>query len=144
MCQYRGYTLIELMIAVAVAAILAAIAMPSYSGYVNKGRVADGLSALANYRVQLEQYYQDSRNYGGTVCGVAVPTSSSYFNYTCTLTTAQTYTVTAASNANVGLGGAGAYTYTVDQANNQTTASYAGTALSTNNNCWITSTGQTC
>ena len=48
MRQAHGFTLIELMIVVAIIAILAALAFPAYQDYVVRGRVAEGLSLLAD------------------------------------------------------------------------------------------------
>lgn len=53
----RGFTLIELMIAVVVIAILAAVGYPSYVDYINRGKRAEGKSALLRAAQQMERYY---------------------------------------------------------------------------------------
>lgn len=58
-----GFTLIEVMITVAIVAILAAIAMPSYRDYVLRGQLVDGTNGLAAMRADMERYYQDNRTY---------------------------------------------------------------------------------
>lgn len=47
----QGFTLIEVMIVVAIVAILSSIALPSYTEYVQRGRLVDAHAALANARV---------------------------------------------------------------------------------------------
>lgn len=139
-----GFTLIELMITVAVVAILAAIALPSYTSYIARGKITDGLASLADYRVRMEQYFQDNRNYGAANgnCPVALPTSS-YFTFSCTTgstTPTASYTVTATSVAGA-LGVApGDYTYTLNEINAKSTTKFKGASVTTS--CWVIRGGE--
>ncbi len=62
----RGFTLIELMITVAIVAILAAIALPSYRDYILRGQVVDATNGLAGMRADMERFFQDNRTYATT------------------------------------------------------------------------------
>ena len=61
--KYRGFTLIELMIVVAVVGILAAVAYPSYQEYVRKAKRAEGRTALLELLQQQERYMTQNNSY---------------------------------------------------------------------------------
>jgi type IV pilus assembly protein PilE len=141
--RLRGFTLIELMVTVAVVSILAAIAIPSYGNYVRRGKVVEATSALADMRMKMEQYYQDNRTYQNYVDASCKLVSNGnaiidarYFTYSCGSDTT-TYTITATGVAAKGMGG---YSYTINQNNAKTSAVPGATGAT----CWITKSGETC
>lgn len=140
MRRMSGFTLIELMIAVVVVAILTAIALPSYQEYVTRGKITEATSNLADMRVKLEQFFQDNRTYvGACVAGTTAPppTGTRYFAFTCPTLTATTFTVTATGIAAQGMGG---FVYTVNQANTQATTISAPALTDgwvTSATCWV-------
>jgi len=116
-----GFTLIELLVAMAVLAILAAIAIPSYTKYVQRGDLVEATQALSQYRVQMEQYYQDNGNYGAGGCGAPLPAGLVNFTVACALNGgSQAYTATATGNA---AGPVNGFQYTINQLNQQQTLS---------------------
>lgn len=64
MRKNNGFTLIELMIAVAVVGILAAIAVPNYTQYVARTKLSEATSNLMQMATLQEQFYRDFRRYG--------------------------------------------------------------------------------
>jgi type IV pilus assembly protein PilE len=128
-----GFTLIELMIAVAIVAILAAIALPSYTQYVQRGRITDAVSALSAQRVKMEQFYQDNRTYAGacvagTIAPAPDPTPS--FTFSCPVTGLNAYSVAAS-----GIGSMSLFSYTVNQANQRSATVPPG--WTNPGNCWV-------
>lgn len=125
----RGFTLIELMITVAVLAILLSIAIPSYREYVRRGAVAGAIEALAAGRVVAEQYFLDNRDYDEMPC----PADTRNFTIECD-SDEDSYTITA-----TGDGSMDEFVYTINEANLRTTEGPWGDA-----NCWITRKGEGC
>lgn len=141
MKRQSGFTLVELMVAVVVVGILAAVVVPAYSNYVKRGRIAEATSNLGALRVSMEQYYLDNRTYlNGAACGVTMPTSPQVQNFTFACAgTATTYTVTA-----TGAGGMAGFVYTIDQNNTKASTITGVSGWSGNAACWVTKPGGAC
>ena len=97
----RGFSLVELMIVVAVVAILAAVGYPSYISHTRKSHRADAQSLLMTAAGRQQQFLLDTRSYGADLAAlnVSAPQSLTRF-YTVTMTvsagTVPAFTVTAA------------------------------------------------
>lgn len=127
----KGFTLVELLVTIAIVAILTSVAVPSYVGYVERSKLISGTEELSALRGRMEQHYQRDRTYliaGGTACGISNFTGE-YFANTCTATK-MTYKWEAKSQAGHGLGDTGDYVYTVDQDDTQKTNKFAGSTPS--------------
>jgi type IV pilus assembly protein PilE len=124
--QPQGFTLIEVMITVAIIAILASVALPAYSDYIMRGRVADATRALSARRAAMEQYFQDQRSYAAPAAGsnIVYPCNSNVvvaggaFTISCTSANATTYTITATGN---GTGPISEFGFSIDQNDTQIT-----------------------
>lgn len=143
----RGFTLIELMIVVAIISILVAIAIPNYNDYVTRSKITEAVGTLSDLRVRMEQYFQDNRFYnadgsaGDATCGSVTQAATANFTFACaTANSGQTYLWSA-----TGTGSMTGFTYTVNQTNTRTTTIAAGAAWpAVAQNCWVTSKGGGC
>lgn len=141
----RGFTLIEVMIVVAIVAILATVALPAYTDYLRRGQVQEAFTYLSDFRVKMEQYYQDNRSYGtgggGTACANATgaPTwanfsapGSRYYTFSCVLgADNQSFVLTATGSSGRAVG----YDYRFSSAGNaKSTVRFAGVAVT--KSCW--------
>ena len=66
MKKQQGFTLIELMIVVAIIGILAAIAIPAYQDYTIRAQVSEGLNLSAGAKAAVAEYFMDSGNFPTT------------------------------------------------------------------------------
>jgi type IV pilus assembly protein PilE len=138
MKKQLGFTLIELMIVIAIIGILAAVGYPSYNDYLIRGRIPDATANLATKRVQLEQFFQDNRTYcGNAACSVPSPpcaldtTTSKYFDFSCpVILTATTYTLQAQ-----GKGVMTGFLYTLNESNAKGTTNVPAGWTKTST-CW--------
>jgi len=115
----QGFTLTEMVVAVAIAAILAFVAIPSYQETLRKSRRADAKVALEDLANRLERYYADKNTYvGATLSSSTSP--QGYYTLSLAVPDATHFTITAtrvptgpqASDAKCG-------DFTLDQNGNQ-------------------------
>ena len=145
-----GFTLIEVMIVVAIIAILASLALPAYNDYIRRGQLQEAFVYLADYRVKMEQYFQDNKNYGavgGTACATGAayaswngfaPPERKHFNFGCvTANNGQEFTVSATGSGGLTTG----YDYSIDHLGTKRTTQFKGSAVTVNGWCTRSASG---
>jgi type IV pilus assembly protein PilE len=152
MKRQTGFTLIEVMVTVAIVAILAAVALPNYTAYLARGKITEATSNMLAMKTKLEQYFQDNRTFvGACAAGTTAPLPAPYLSggnpgelryskITCPVLTATAYTIQAQGTDSgvVGL------TLTIDQANTRTTVSVPSGWSMPTQNCWVSKKSGDC
>lgn len=133
---FAGFSLIELMVALLIVAILMKIAAPYYSAHVKRARRTDAIQTLLAMQLAEESYRASNASYGtlAQVWGGVGTTANGYYSLTITNVAATTYTLTAQSLS----------TQTSDAENATSCGSLvltlsAGTTTTTPSACWIMS-----
>ena len=134
----RGFTLIELMIVVAIVAIIAAVALPQYFGSIRKSRRADAIAALNQIAQAQERWRANNSTYttdlSSAGLNVTTPTSSGYYTLAIGAgPTGTTYAATA-SAAGAQLADTRCTSFTLTM--NGATIAYTSTGTSTAAQCW--------
>ena len=142
-----GFTLIEVMITVAIIGILAGVAMPQYKDYVTRSRLADAVTGLATMRAQMERYYQDNRTYEDSgkfvaPCNTANVAGRTFGNFVIDCTgklNDKEFTLRAK-----GSGPVEGFTYTINEKDVRATTDLPKKWGSTCDSKWITKKGDSC
>ncbi|MBW4049429.1 MAG: prepilin-type N-terminal cleavage/methylation domain-containing protein [Proteobacteria bacterium] len=131
----HGFSLIELMVVVAIAGILAAVALPAYSKYMMESKLKTAQIALLNTASTLRQFAQDKNTYVG---GCSVPATATDFQLACTATSVTSYVLQATGN-----GAMAGFVLTLDQNGNKATPNVpSGWTLNTA--CWVSDSAGDC
>jgi type IV pilus assembly protein PilE len=138
-----GFTLIEIMIVVAIIGILAAFAIPQYQDYVLRANIQEATSGLSEIRTRMELQYNDARSYARTNACVVQTTgdlgrlNTPRWTYTCALTNGgQGFLATA-----TGVGTMAAFAYDINETNVRNTTALKSGWGTTPVNRWVTSKG---
>ena len=138
----QGFSLIELMIALAIAAIIAAVAIPGYRDHMLRARIPEATSTLSALAMRMEQYYQDNQAYSNANgCAITMPTDD-FFTFECsTENGGQSFLLKASG---ISTGAMSEFVYTLDQNGNAATTQLPAAWGNTPFNCWISKRSSTC
>jgi type IV pilus assembly protein PilE len=141
-----GFTLVELMVVVAIAAILVSIATAGYQSQVRKSRRTEARTALLDLAAREERWYSTNNAYTNAPANLGyatfTPVGSGYYNVAVATTAANPaavpptqagYTITATATG-LQVGDTGCRTFTVDQTGTQTALDSGG--ANTTATCW--------
>jgi type IV pilus assembly protein PilE len=143
----RGFTLIELVVAMLIVAILAAYAIPAYTSYIDRAKRTEAKSALVQAAQRLERDYTQAGSYSantaiGAALAQAPPSGAANYTVTVTALTAQSFTLSATPCGDAGAAcPAGASAFKDPQCDiltldNTGVQGLAGAAVLTADECW--------
>lgn len=130
----RGFTLMEVLVAMVIIGVLAAVSLPAYHNYVTRSRLTEAFSSLSSVQPLAEQYWANNRTY----VGMSVPSASTNFSYALTASSTSSYTVTATGAANMT-----GFSFTIDQAGNRATTGVPS-GWTSSATCWVAKPDGSC
>jgi type IV pilus assembly protein PilE len=127
LARTRGFTLVELIIVIAIVSLLVAVALPSYRNHIRKSHRADAQAYLMSVAGRQTQFLVDTRSYAATLATINIPTPADVSaSYVVTLNVAAgpppTFTVTATPMAGTDQVNEQCGTLTINQAGAKTAA----------------------
>ena len=130
----KGFTLLEMLIDVAIAGILASVAYPQYTEYVKRAARSDAMVLLLDAANKQEQYYADNRSYADDLSLINVPSTSENGYFTITVEvpdTGTSFKITATAASGAVAGDTACSTFTITD-----TGVKGSTGISDTDDCW--------
>ena len=143
--QDSGFSLIEILVVVAIIGILTSIAVPAYGGYVTRSRLVEAFSGLSSAQTSAEEYWSNNHTYVGFDTVDAshprrLPPDSSNFTFTVDDATVSDSAITIKATGHNTVNG---FVFSIDQGGTRATLS-AASGYGTSPSCWIDRKGGQC
>jgi type IV pilus assembly protein PilE len=127
----KGFSLMELLVAIVIIGILSAVALPAYNDYVTRGRLTEAYTSLSGVQPVAEQFWANNRSYVNLNTSASFPQTGTNFDYALSNATASTYTVTATGKNRLN-----GFVFTIDQ-NGARATTGVPSGWTTNAACWV-------
>jgi len=131
--KFCAFTLIELLIVIAILSLLAGIAYPSYQGFVIKTRRADAQSELIKAQIEQSSFRITHPTYTSNASAAGLPSNNQYYAFSIVSASTHTYTLKAEAKATASQidDKSACQTLYIDQSNTKTSD-----GSQQNNACW--------